>query len=332
MARPAAARPPVSFIAWTSVSQRSREIADALGGDARTFFDFGFVDSRLVAVRYAASAIRTALYLLWRRPRAVIASNPPIFPGLIAYLYGRLSGAPVILDSHPTSFALDATSKVANRTQSISRFLVPRTVATLVTVERLAAIVREQGGRDEIVHEAEPSWDAGPPPPLGERPTVLLVGIFAKDEPVGAAVAAARELPEVDFRITGDLRRCPPDLRRDRPANVTFTGFLDQPAYRDEIRGANFVMTLTERPEDVSRVACEATFARRPLVVSDWPAARLYFPHALAVDNTPAGIAAAVRESVERYDELLAVAAVAREEQHRRWLGQLQTLRELVAG
>jgi hypothetical protein len=323
--------PAVSFIAWSSVSGRSEEIAAALGGDSRCFYDFGFVDRRLIPLRYLASALRTVFYLLRRRPRAVIASNPPIFPALIAYLYCRLSGARIVLDSHPVSFGFDDEKKVVTLTMPLQRYLIPRVDGTIVTVESLVEKVREQGGRATIVHEAPPTWSAPAAPPLGERPRVLFVGIFAHDEPVQAVTEAARELPEVDILITGDLRKCPPELLEDPAPNIRFVGFLDQAAYREEIGRANVVMTLTERPEDVSRVANEAVFARRPLIVSDWPAARRYFPHAVAVENTPSGVASGVREVIERYAELVETADTAFAEQQRRWGEQLSALRDFLS-
>jgi glycosyltransferase involved in cell wall biosynthesis len=331
MARFSAARPAVSFIAWSSVSGRSEEIAAALQGDSRCFYDFGFVDKRLIPLRYLASAARTAFYLLRRRPRAVIVSNPPIFPALIAYLYCRLSGARIVLDSHPVSFGFDEEKKVVTLMMPLQRYLTPRVDGTIVTVESLAEKVREQGGRAAIVHEAPPTWSAPQAPPLGERPRVLFVGIFAHDEPAHAVAAAARELPEADILITGDLRKCPPELLEDPAPNIRFVGFLDQAAYREEIVRANVVMTLTDRPEDVSRVANEAVFARRPLIVSDWPAARRYFPHAIAVANTPAAVASGVREAIARYGELVETADAARDEQQGRWREQLDALRGFVA-
>ena len=332
MRRSIAGRSAVSFIAWSSVSGRSQEIAAALGGDSKCFYDFGFVDQRLIPLRYLASAIRTVLYLLRRRPRAVIASNPPIFPAAIAYLYCRLFGARIVLDSHPVSFGFDEEKKVVTLAMPLQRFLIPRVDSTIVTVQSLVGMVSEQGGRAAIVHEADPGWALPPAPPLGERPKLLLVGIFANDEPVHLVTEAARLLPGVDVLVTGDKRKCPPRLLEDPAPNVEFVGFLDQAAYLEAVAEANFVMTLTERAEDVSRAASEAVSARRPLIVSDWPAARQYFPHAIAVPNTVEGVAAGVREAIERYEELVEVADTAREEQCRRWDEQLATLRELVSG
>lgn len=321
----------MSFIAWSSVSGRSREIAGALGGDSRCFYDFGFVDRRFIPLRYVASAVRTVLYLLVKRPRAVIASNPPIFPGLIAYLYGRLTGARIVLDSHPVSFGFDEERKVVTWTMPLHRFLIPRVEGTIVTVDSLVEMVGKQGGRATIVHEAQPRWELPAAPPLGPRPSVLFVGIFANDEPVHLVTAAAWQLPEVDFQVTGDLRKCPPELLEEPAPNLHFVGFLDQAAYLDAIAAANVVMTLTDRAEDVSRAACEAISARRPLIVSDFPAARRYFPSAIAVENTVEAVAAGVGEALERYDELLDGAEAARDRQRQRWDEQLAALEELVA-
>jgi hypothetical protein len=330
MNRPTAKRSAASFIAWSSVSGRSREIADALGGDSKCFYDFGFVNPRLVPLRYLSSAVRTILYLALRRPRAVIASNPPIFPGLIAYLYSRVAGARVVLDSHPVSFGFDEEKKVVRLAMPLQRFLVPRVDATIVTVQSLIEIVNRQGGQAAIVHEADPDWTVSSAPAIAERATVLFVGIFAKDEPVHLVAESAWALPAVDILVTGDIRKCPPTLLSNRAPNLHYVGFLDQAAYLDAMAKANIVITLTERPEDVGRAASEAVSARRPLIVSDWPAARRYFPHAVAVPNTVDGVTSGIRDALRDYDRLVEVADLARQEQRQRWDEQLATLRALV--
>jgi hypothetical protein len=325
-------RPPVSFIAWSSVAGRSQEMASALGGEARCFYDFGFVRKSLIPLRYAASALRTAAYLLRRRPRAVIVSNPPVFPAAIAWLYCRLASAPLILDSHPSAFGFYETKKLVKVTMPLHRFLIRQAEASIVTVEALTEMVRAEGGRAEIVHEAPPLWKATPAPPLGARASLLFVGIFADDEPVELVAAAARRLPDVDFRMTGDLRKCPPTILEDQPPNLELLGFLGPDAYRDAVDASNAIITLTTRPEAVNRAANEAVFAKRPLIISDWPAMRSFFPHAVAVENSTDGLAAGVERAVAEYDKLVAAAEEAVREQQGRWDEQLAVLRELVAG
>src|SRR4030095_12757937 len=97
-------RPRVSFIAWSSVAGRSREISQALHGEDFCVYPFKLRRRWLVPVRYALSTVCTIAYLLARRPRSVVATNPPVFPGLLAMASGRLARAPVVLDSHPAAF------------------------------------------------------------------------------------------------------------------------------------------------------------------------------------------------------------------------------------
>jgi glycosyltransferase involved in cell wall biosynthesis len=323
-------RPPVSFIAWSSVAGRSLEIAAALGGDARCFYDFGFVRKSLIPLRYAASSLRTTAYLLRRRPRAVIVSNPPIFPALIAWLYCRLASAPLILDSHPSAFGFYETKKLVSLTMPLHRFLIRQARASIVTVDSLTEMVRAAGGRAEIVHEAPPLWETTPPPPLGARPRLLFVGIFADDEPVELVVGAAARLPQVDFRMTGDVRKCPRELLEDKPPNLELLGFLGADDYRDAVDASNVIITLTTRPEAVNRAANEAVFAKRPLIISDWPAMRSYFPHAVPVENNVQALAAGVERALVEYDELAGAVEKAVQEQRERWDRQLSLLRELV--
>jgi glycosyltransferase involved in cell wall biosynthesis len=325
-------RPPVSFIAWSSVAGRSQEMASALGGEARCFYDFGFVRKSLIPLRYAASALRTTVYLLRRRPRAVIVSNPPVFPAAIAWLYCRLASAPLILDSHPSAFGFYETKKLVKLTMPLHRFLIRQAEASIVTVEDLTEMVRAEGGRAEIVHEAPPLWAATPAPTLGARPSLLFVGIFADDEPVELVAAAARQLPDVDFRMTGDLRKCPPAILEDKPANLELLGFLGPDDYRDAVDSSHVIITLTTRPEAVNRAANEAVFAKRPLIISDWPAMRSFFPHAIAVENRAESLVAGVKRAVADYDKLVVAAEEAVREQQGRWDEQLALLRDLVAG
>lgn len=324
-------RPPVSFIAWSSVAGRSEEIAQALGGEAKCFYSFGFVTARLVPVRYAASALQTILYLLIRRPRAVIASNPPIFPGLIAYLYSLLSGAPVVLDSHPSAFGFYKNKRMVTLTMPLHRFLMSRVAGQIVTVDELVDAVSREGGRAEICHEAPPLWSVAPPQPLRRPTKILFIGIFADDEPTETVVEAAKALPDMELLVTGDLRKCPPGLTEGAPPNVHFVGFLKEDAYRDAIAGAHLLMTLTNRPEAVNRAANEAVFARRPLIVSDWPASKRYFPHAIHVPNTVEGVVTGITDAVHQYDSLSNLADRALTEQTSRWEQQLDALRHLLS-
>ncbi len=324
-------RPPVAFIAWTATPGRAVDIAGALGGEARPFNALGLVDRRVIPLRYLLDSLRTVGYLIHRRPRAVIATHPPLFPGLIAYAYSRVARAPFVLDSHISAFGL-MNDRLSEVMLPVHRWLAPRAAAVLVTDDELGAIAHSWGARPAIVHEPPLAWPVAPAAPLRERPRVLFAGTFQRDEPVAEVMEAARALPELDVHMTGDLRRCPPELRAGAPPNVKLLGFLPGREFARAIEGADIVLSLSTERVSVMRTAYEAVYAARPLVVPDRPLLRQIFPFAVYVDVTPEAIAAGLRGAVARHAELLRAATSARELQQERWREQLTELRGLVEG
>jgi glycosyltransferase involved in cell wall biosynthesis len=322
-------RPPVSFIAWSPVGGRSEEIAEALGGEARCFYRRGRFGPLSVIAHYGRSAVATLRYLRERRPRAVIATNPPIFPGLIAWAWARGRGARLALDSHPGGFGLQG-DRVSALLQPVHAFLARRAATTLVTDARLAGRVSDWGGRAHILHEAPVDRRAEPSDQLRRRPRVLFVCVFQRDEPVEEVLEAARRCPELDVHVTGDLAKCPSKVRQVAPTNVRFTGFLTGDDYEEAVLGADLVLALTTEPSSVVRAGYEAVYAERPLVVSDWPALREVFPHAVHVSNDAPGIAAGLRWAVAEHERLVRLAPEALALQRARWDDQLAALRAVI--
>jgi glycosyltransferase involved in cell wall biosynthesis len=321
-------RPWVSFIAWAEDSGRAHEVARALGGEACTLYRLRIVWKPLVPLRYLLNAINTCGYLLSRRPRAVIVTNPPIFPGLIALLYCIVTKAPLLLDSHPSAFG---DAPVGKQAAGVHAWLARRAATTMVTGPELAKIVTAWGGRADIVHEAPPAYLPAPARPLSGRPRIVYIGRFAGDEPTAEVVEAARLVPEADVLVTGDVRKCPAPLLRSAPANVIFTGFLEGEDYARVLEQADVIMVLTGNPLAVNRGACEAVYFERPLITSDLPAMTPLFPYAISVSNDALGIARGIQSAIERHPELVSACPQARALQEQRWQQQLGRLRELVS-
>lgn len=324
-------RSQVSFVAWTSVEARPREIAAALGGEAVVGFPRHFTPHWLAPLRYLLALPRTTAHLALRRPRALIATTPPVFPAVLALAYARISGATLILDSHPRAFGRKSPRR-GTTMRVVHRRLVRQADATLVASDALAREVRAWGGRALVLHEAPPLWRTSPPRRPGPRPTVLWIGIFAPDEPLAELLGAARLLPDVDFVVPGDLRRCRRELLASAPENVRFAGFLRGEDYYRALQDADVVLSPTTDDASVTRGAYEAVYARRPLIISDTPPLRRYFPHAVPSANEGSAYAIAIRHALAGHAELRSVAGEARADQLRRWEEQCAVLRRLVAG
>lgn len=322
-------RPPVSTIAWVSNGGRPREIAIALGGEARWYHDLGIVRKHLVPLRYLVSSLRTLGYLIRSRPRAVVVQAPPVLLAVIAWLYGRASGAAVVIDSHPAAFGMDG-STIDRVMLPLLKRLAPRADAWLVTTDELVEQVEEWGGRGFVFHEAPPEWSGNGPQPDIEPNSVLFVNTFAPDEPSAEVLKAARRLPHVRFRITGDLRRLSPGVRRLAGGNVEWLGYLTGDNYPRALRQADVVLTLTDRRESVPRSAYEAVYAERPLVTTDWPHMVDLFPYAVKVTNDANSIAEGVQRALDSSAELHDSTHSALELQTARWESQVEHLRSAI--
>jgi glycosyltransferase involved in cell wall biosynthesis len=320
-------RPRVAFIAWAPGAGRAGSISRELGGESRTFYDLGIRRKTLVPFRYLISAIRTIAYLIRRRPRAVIVQSPPVPAAVLVMAWAKLARAPVVLDTHPASFALDGNA--LDRTMlPLLASLASRADGCIVTTPELGDQITRWKGRPLVVHEAPMEWAGRIAPRDGStQRSVLFVCTFAPDEPLMEVLDAARQLPSTTFRITGDHRRLPARARRAAPANVDWVGYLTGEDYVSALADADVVIALTQRRESVQRSAHEAVDADRPLVLSDWPHMKALFPYAIRVDNSADGIRDGIEEAFRRRRELRSVARRARELQHGRWreqLGELQ--------
>jgi glycosyltransferase involved in cell wall biosynthesis len=323
----------MSFIAWAPGESRAGSIARALGGEWQTFYDLRIHRRALVPVRYLISAVRTISYLVRRQPRAVIMQTPPVPAAALVLAWARMARVPVVLDTHPASFALDGAMSHRMMMPLLAR-LAPRAAACIVTTPELGQRISGWKGTPLIVHEAPMAWSEEMQPRgcSGQR-RVLFICTFVPDEPVMAVLEAARRLPDVTVQITGNLRRRPPTARAAAPANVEWVGYLVGEEYVSALASADVVLALTERADSVQRGAHEAIDALRPLVLSRWPHIDELFPYAVLVENDPASIAAGIEEALRRCDELSALAPEARAAQHRRWgeqLGQLRAALRLV--
>jgi UDP-N-acetylglucosamine--N-acetylmuramyl-(pentapeptide) pyrophosphoryl-undecaprenol N-acetylglucosamine transferase len=314
------------FIAWGAIAGRSAELAEALGADVLSCFPPGEGHRPPAVMRYMISTLRTVAYLLRNRPAAVIVTNPPIIPVLLAVAYGRIAGRPVVFDDHPGAFGAQGY-RIGEIMLPLHRRLVPMARLCLVTDESWVDLIEQWGGRGLILHEAPGDWTPAPERHPNGSAVVLFVCTFAPDEPIEAVFEAASLTPEVEYHITGDLDRAP---TATPPANVRLTGFLDRDSYRQAVEDADVLLALTTEPTSAMRAAFEAVWAEKVLILNDWPLLRELFPNAVHVDNSGSSIAAGVRESLDQHARLRKGSAEARQVQLDRWDDQLSALREAL--
>lgn len=303
------------FIAWVKHSRRSQLIAEKLG--LRLFLVHALKRRPWLApLRYLLQSWQTWQILMREKPGLVFVQNPPIFAALIVYVYARLWGARFVIDSHSAAFMGGAW----RWSLPLHAYLSRRAVTTIITNPYLEAQVQAWGAPTFIIADIPTVFPAGRPYPLNGRFSVAVINTFAPDEPLDEVLAAARALPEVQFLITGDPIRANRAHLANGPANVTFTGFLPDENYIGMLRAVNAIVVLTTRDHTMQRGACEAVSLGKPIITSDWPLLREYFHKGtLHVDNTAAGLAAAIREMQTRERELEREVSALQAERRAEW-------------
>jgi glycosyltransferase involved in cell wall biosynthesis len=327
----------VTVVGWTRRGDRLVELADEIGGEARVIFTPRLTARPLIALRYLTCAALMIGHLVRRRPSTIVVVNPPLWPGVIGFLYARLVGARFLLDSHPGGFGAQGHT-VEQRFQWLHQFLVERSDGVLVASPPWVDVVESWGGRARVVHE--PPRDRGlrraPLPGTAAesdpRPVVLFVCIFAPDEPIAEVIEAARFRPDCDWWITGDPSRAPAGVLTGAAPNVHLTGYLGPDDFDAALARADVVLALTTEPTSVMRAGFEAVDARRPLVVSDFTAVTDAFPYAVPTSNDAASIARAVGRVVDDLETARSTTELAHHHHTDRWARQLAELCELIHG
>jgi glycosyltransferase involved in cell wall biosynthesis len=312
------------FISWVRHTTRSASLARGLGAE-NFFIDSG---ASMGPFKYVPRALRTLSVLVSLRPGAVFCMNPPYFAGMTAWLYCLVFRARFALDSHTAAF--DQPEWL--RLEFLHRFLVRRAACSTVTNAELARRVEAMGGRAVVVSDIpydlpDGTYDVDP-----DRFTVCFCCTYANDEPILEVFEAARKLPDVRVYVTGNDKKATDEVRRAKPGNVTFTGYLSNEAYAGLLRGVSAILVLTTRNFTMQRGGSEAITVGKPLITSDWPVLREIFSlGTVHVNNTAVGIQAGIEEVRRNYDRYMSEIGELKEVRERRWQTAKQELEGLLA-
>ena len=315
-----------TLIAWWPHSRRGEAFARALGGKLHCIHYLRSQSPLYAPLKYALQTIRTWQVLFTERPKVVYVQNPPFVCGLTVYFYCRVTGAQFVLDHHSAAFA-----RVWAWALPVQKFLARRAVTNIVTNRHWADIIHSWDSQALIMGDPFLELPQGEPFPLKAGFNIAFVSTFASDEPLEAVVKAAAQLPDVHFYITGDSSRKPPSFFNSLPSNVTCTGFLPDARYLGLLRNVDAIMALTTRDHTLQLGGCEAVSLCQPLITSDWPFLKEFFPKgtiyaANTIEGIRDGVLAMHKESRRLKEEMVTF----REAMRREWEIQFARLNELV--
>lgn len=299
------------FLVWGPPSHgpRSKVFARELGIDV----EFIEVTKRrglwAAPYKYPLQLLKTVRLLKQRRPRLLFVQSPPWFAVATAAVYCALVGGRYLIDAHSAALL----SPLWTRPRLVNRLLFRRAVATVVTNEHFAAELEAWGARAVVLRDVPTEFVRSARIELPAGFNVMVVNTFSFDEPLEAAMEAARQVPDVTFHVTGRIPGDSRSVTAAAPSNVKFTDYLSDEDYYGLMERVDAVMCLTTRDHTMQRGACEALSMGRPIITSDSELLRAYFKQGtIHVDNS----LPAIREAVERMRA-----------DHSRFLAEIQELR-----
>ena len=293
---------PSVTVAWCKFQPRTIALAAEFDGKPY-FLDGGWVRRvrPLLPLRYVRDAVVMWRLLNRERPELVLAISPPVFCPIIAWLWGALHGRPVAFDWHTDVF--DSPKWLWSL--PIHRWLARRVKAVSVHTAEAEVEVQAWGAPGLLLPDDVPGPDQAEPQPAPASVCVLIAGGLDAQEPVESTLEAARLLPEVEFRLTGDPDRVALPVRQKAPDNAIFTGWLDYPRFLGEVHVANVVAAFSTNPRIMNRAAFEAIGLERPLVLTDFQGLRRRFGDApLYTDNDPQAMADSLQWALAHEQDL----------------------------
>jgi len=288
----------IAAVMWVPYEERTEQIAELLGATLHSVHYLRYKRPLLAPIKYGPQFLKTLAVLRRQRPSIVYVMNPPAFAALSVYLYGRASGTPYVMDTHPPALY----SKKWGWTAPLQRALARRALVNIVDQERFRRSFESWGAKALVLQcpIASRLGRGTPPAPDSEPFAVTVVNTFARDEPLAPILGAAQRLPEVRFFITGDTSFARNSLLREAPANVVFTGYLRGEDYWARLRSARAVMALTTYSHSLLLGAQEGMAVGKPLLLSRQPALTEYFTKgAVFVDNTVDSVVDGLRQARE---------------------------------
>lgn len=318
-----------AFIVWDNYSQRSDLLAQRLGATMHNIY-YGQRGKLLQApMRYVVQGLQTWRVLRRERPDVVFVQNPPIFLALVAFLYAQRYSARYVIDSHTGAFI----SPKWRWSLGLHRMLSRGAVTTIVTNNHLKEVVNRWGCGAFVLGFTPGDYPTGERFPFNGQFNAVVVSSFEWDEPLDVVYEAAAHLPEVSFYVTGDYTRSAPSLLAKKPDNCRLTGYIPYGQYVGLLRGADVVIDLTTRDHTLLLGAFEAVSLGTPLITSDWPVLRDYFPiGTVHIPNTVEGVCEGVRRVQREHATLRRDILLLRERLNAEWVHKFTELQHLLSG
>jgi len=311
------------FIAWALASRRSENICKELGAK---LFLLNLKKRKKILLKHIYLSFKTIQILLKEKPNVIFVQHPPLTCSLTCLFYSKLFGSKIITDFHTGSwdtwwerfwywnkFIMRNSNLVIVTNQNARKKFIPRYAKSFVLEDRMPILPNVKKIR------------------LERGFNIAVVNSFSIDEPLEQILDAARDLPEVNFYITGKLSRAKKQFIENKPANVFYTDFLPDKKYVSLIKSVDGVMVLTTRNYTMLSGAHEALALCKPMIISDWPILKEFFNKgAVHVKNNRESIREGVMQMIKNKSKLEKEIRILKREREDEWYERFHELSNII--
>jgi len=315
------------FISWTLFDNHSKTLADSI--DSKVYFVFYAALKKIyfLPFRYLLQAIKTIKILVEENPNVVIVQNPPIILPMLIFIWGKIFGTKLIIDSHTAAFLTPPWKQFLFLHKYLSRFAL----TTIVTNTGLASIVKSWEANVTILTGPIPNISKNNIKHEDNDTNIVCISSFAIDEPINEVIEMAKNIPDIKFFITGDYYRLKSEILKEATTNIVFTGYLTRVDYINLLKSAFGIIDLTKRDYTLLDGGYEAVAVQVPLITSDWPVLKEYFNKGtLYTNNTKESLVYAVRYLLSNHEKLQQEIGMLKAELQDRFDSEKAELKNLI--
>lgn len=311
------------WITW-EVQRRNEELARAFGVEHHAILH----ESTYGIRRYLWCILDTVRLVRARRPEVVFCQSPSVVLVMVLALLRAVWRFTLVADLH--NAGVEALSDLPLPVRGLYRAAVGGCSGVIVSNEGLLPVVSPFQSQVFVLPDRIPSLRRATGPVALQRPAVVVISSFAKDEPLAEILTAAQGVGG-HFYVTGKRSKAK-DLLRFESETIHFTDYLAAEAYDALLREADLVIDLTTRTDCLVCGAYEALAAGTPAILSDSAANRATFEGGfLFTDATVEALRASLRQGIAQADALARAMPAARRRFERRWDETLAAVRDQIA-
>jgi hypothetical protein len=263
-------------------------------------------------------------YLLAKNYNCLVVQLPPIYALFAPYFYSKWFRKKLICDCHsgiflPRNFHQRIYFYILKKLlPKVNLVLVHNEdIITLIPAIRHNHLILE----DKLYFEPEPSTS-------NQIHKVVIISGAGKDEPINELIKAAHYFKNIKFYLSGPNHHL---KIRPLPENFYITGYLPLNEYEKLLRTADLIIALTTRTHTVLCGAYEALSLAKPLITSNTPTLKKYFPQgAIFTDNNYKTIINAIIEAQKNLPTLYSEMINLRHQKTKTWDNQFLLLKDFL--